>query len=107
MQVLTQRIEALERRMVERMLVDFVRPEKAKAEVPTEPEPKLAAEMVARGEVLQDAAQAEFESEVALTAGPPAAVAEPEVGLDDLKPSATISVARMNKFTLSLQAQEA
>jgi type IV secretion system protein VirD4 len=106
-QVLTERLEALERRVAERVVVDFVRPEKAKAVAPVEPEPKLAAEIVAREEVLQDAAQAEFESEVALAAGPLEAVAEPEVGLDALKPPATISVARMNKFTLSLQAQEA
>jgi hypothetical protein len=33
-QVLTQRMEALERRLAERMVVDFVRPEKAKAEAP-------------------------------------------------------------------------
>jgi type IV secretion system protein VirD4 len=89
------------------MLVDFVRPEKVKAEAPVEPEPKLAAAIVAREEVLQDATQAEFESEVALAAGPPEAFAEPEVGLDALKPLATISVARMNKFILSLQAQQA
>jgi type IV secretion system protein VirD4 len=106
-QVLTERLEALERRVAERVVVDFVRPEKAKAVAPVEPEPKLAAEIVVREEVLQDAAQAESESEVALTAGPLEAVAEPEVGLDALKPPATISVARMNKFTLSLQAQEA
>lgn len=106
-QVLAQRMEALERRLAEKMVVGFVRPEKAKTEAPVEPEPKLAAEIVAREVILQDPEQTEVDSEVALTAGLPEAVAEPEIGLTVLKPPATISVARMNKFTLRLQAQEA
>jgi type IV secretion system protein VirD4 len=93
--------------LAEKMVVDFVRPEKAKTEAPVEPEPKLAAEIVAREVILQDPEQTEVDSEVALTAGLPEAVAEPEIGLTVLKPPATISVARMNKFTLRLQAQEA
>jgi type IV secretion system protein VirD4 len=56
-------MEALERRLAERMVVDFVRPEKAKAEAPVEPEPKLAAEIVAREEIAPEAVLAAVDAE--------------------------------------------
>ena len=102
MQVLTQRMEALERKLAERMVVDFVKPEKVKAEAPVKPEPKLAAEIVAREEIVP-----EVDTEVLVTVEQAEAIAEPEVDLKVLKPPTTISVARMNKFALKLQAREA
>jgi type IV secretion system protein VirD4 len=104
--VLTQRMEALERRLAERMVVDFVRPEKAKAEAPVVPEPKLAAEIVAREETVRQAESAAKDIQAAGLAEQAAQTVAPKVPLDFLKPSKTISVARMNKFTLKVQAQE-
>jgi type IV secretion system protein VirD4 len=108
-QVLTQRMEALERRLAERMMVDFVRPEKVKTEARVEPERKLATEIVAREEAIEqtatapaDAAQAPAEISEQPKHSP-----EAQVNLEVLKPPKVISVARMNKFTLKLQAQEA
>jgi type IV secretion system protein VirD4 len=98
-QVLTQRMEALERRLADRMLVDFVRPEKAKAEAPVEPEPKLAAEIVAREEIKPKPETAGKDDGVPSTPEQAEVAAEPEVHLDALKPPMTISIARMSKFT--------
>jgi type IV secretion system protein VirD4 len=105
-QVLTQRMEALERRLAERMVVDFVRPEKVKAEAPTEPEPKLAAEIVAREEIAPEAELAAVDAEVLVTVEQAEAVAEPEVDLAALKPPITISVSRMSKFSNNLAGLE-
>jgi len=105
-QVLTQRMEALERKLAERMVVDFVRPEKVKAEAPTEPEPKLAAEIVAREEIAPEAELAAVDAEVLVTVEQAEAVAEPEVDLAALKPPITISVSRMSKFSNNLAGLE-
>jgi type IV secretion system protein VirD4 len=105
-QVLTQRMEALERRFAERMVVDFVRPVKAKAEAPVEPEPKLAAEIVAREEIAPEAEPEGVDTEVLATMGPLEAVVEPEVGLDALKPPITLSISRMSKFSQKLTGHE-
>ena len=97
-------MEALERRLAEKMVVDFVRPEKAKADAPVEPEPKLAAEIVARQEVSSKAVQAETDAEARVEGK---TAAEPEVDLDVLKPSVTIAVAKMSKFSQKLTGMEA
>lgn len=102
-QVLTARMEALERRLAERMVVDFVRPEKAKADAPVESEPKLAAEVAARQEGSAKAVRAEADAEVQVEGK---ADAEPEVDLDALKPSVTIAVAKMSKFSQKLTGME-
>jgi type IV secretion system protein VirD4 len=100
--VLTERMEALERRLADRMVVDFVRPEKVKAEAPVEPEPKLAAEIVARDEILQEVESQAIEAEVQLTPEEAVVAVEPEVDLDMLKPPMTIVVSRMSKFSQNL-----
>jgi type IV secretion system protein VirD4 len=105
-QVLTQRMEALERRLAERMVVDFVRPEKMKAEAPVEPEPKLAAEIVAWEETERQAESAAVDIQAPGLSEQAAYTIAPQVDLNFLKPPKTISLARMNKFTLKLQAQE-
>ena len=96
-QVLTQRMEALERRLAERMVVDFVR---------AEPEPKLAAEIAAREETVRQAESAAVDIQASGLAEQAARTVAPQVHLDFLKPPKTISLARMNKFTLKLQEQE-
>jgi type IV secretion system protein VirD4 len=105
-QVLTQRVEALERRLAERMVVDFVRPEKARADAPVEPEPKLAAEFVAREEVSRGAGREDTKAEVPGAVEMPQAVAATEVDLAALKPSITIAVAMMSKFSGKLRGME-
>jgi type IV secretion system protein VirD4 len=105
-QVLTQRMEALERRLAERLLVDFVRPEKAKAEAPVEPEPKLAAEIVAREDIVPEAELAAVDAEVLVTVEQAKAIAEPEVDLAALRPPVTIAVSRMSKFSNNLAGLE-
>jgi type IV secretion system protein VirD4 len=105
-QVLTQRMEALERRLAERMVVDFVRPEKVKAEAPVEPEPKLAAEIVARDEVAPEAELTAVNAEVFVTVEQAEAIAEPEVDLAALRPPITIAVSRMSKFSNNLAGLE-
>jgi type IV secretion system protein VirD4 len=97
-------MEALERRLTEKMVVDFVRPEKAKADAPMVPEPKLAAEIVARQDVAAKAVRAETDADVQAEGN---AVAAPEVDLDALKPSITIAVAKMSKFSQKLTGMEA
>jgi type IV secretion system protein VirD4 len=92
-------MEALERRLAERMVVDFVRPEKAKAGTPVEPEPKLAAEIVAREEIKPKSEPAMTDYGVPSTPEQAEVAAEPEVHLDALRPPVTISIARMSKFT--------
>jgi type IV secretion system protein VirD4 len=79
-------MEALERRLAERMVVDFVRPEKAKAEAPVEPEPKLAAEIVAREEIAPEAEPAAVNADVLVTVEQAEAIAAPEVDLAALRP---------------------
>ncbi|HRK67227.1 MAG TPA: type IV secretory system conjugative DNA transfer family protein [Hyphomonas sp.] len=106
MQVLTARMEALERRLAERMVVDFVRPEKAKADAPVEPEPKLAAETVARQDVSAKAVRTETYAEAQVVAQEPHAAAEIEVDLGALKPSVTIAVAKMSKFSQKLMGTD-
>ena len=101
-QVLTQRMEALERKLAERMVVDFVRPENVKAEAPVEPEPKLAAEIVAREEVAPEVELAAVDAEMLVTAAQPEVVAEPVVDLAVLKPPITIAVSKMSKFSQRL-----
>jgi type IV secretion system protein VirD4 len=104
-QVLTERMEALERRLAERMVVDFVRPEKAKPDSPVEPEPKLAAAVVARQEVSARAARSGADAKPAKGQEPEAEIA-PKVDLDVLKPSVTIAVAKMSKFSQKLTGME-
>ena len=104
--VLTERMEALERRLAERMVVDFVRPEKVTAEAPADPEPKLAAEIVAREEILQEAKPVSIYNEVPVIVGPPEAVIEPELDLAALKPPITIAVSKMSKFSQKLSGLE-
>jgi type IV secretion system protein VirD4 len=98
-QVLAARMEALERKLAERMVVEFVRPEKAKAEAPVEPEPKLAAEIVAREEIKPKPETAMIDDGVPSTPEQAEVAAEPDVHLDGLKPTMTISIARTNRFT--------
>ena len=97
-------IEALERRLADRIVVDFVLPEKVKAEAPVEPEPKLAAEIVAREEVLRGAGREDTKAEVPGAVEKPQDVAATEVDLAALKPSVTIAVAMMSKFPGSYEA---
>ena len=105
-QVLTQRMEALDRKLAERMVVDFVRPEKAKAEAPVEPEPKLAAEIVARDEIAPEAELAAVDAGVLVTVEQAKAIAEPEVDLAALRPPITIAVSKMSKFSNNLAGLE-
>ena len=86
--------------------MDFVRPEKAKAEAPVEPEPKLAAEIVAREEITPKAELAAVNAEVLATVEQAEAIAEPEVDLAALRPPITISVSRMSKFSNNLAGLE-
>jgi type IV secretion system protein VirD4 len=88
------------------MVVDFVRPEKAKAEAPVEPEPKLAAEIVARGEIAPEAEQAAVDTEVLVTVEQAEAIVEPEVDLAALRPPITIAVSKMSKFSNNLAGLE-
>lgn len=85
--------------MAERIVVDFVRPEKTKADTPVQPEPKLATEIVARQGVSVKTARSETDAEVQADGK---AVAAPEVDLAVLKPSVTIAVAKMSKFSQKL-----
>ncbi len=66
-QVLTARMEALEQRLADQMLVDFVRPAKVKAGTPVAPEPRLAAEIVAREEIKLKPETAMIDADVPLT----------------------------------------
>jgi type IV secretion system protein VirD4 len=101
-QVLTQRMEALERRLAERMVVDFVRPEKVKAHAPVALEPKLAAEILAREEVAPEVELAAVDTEMLVTVAQPEVVAEPVVDFAVLKPPITIAVSKMSKFSQRL-----
>ena len=100
-QVLTQRMEALERKLAERMVVDFMRPEKVKAEAPVKPEPKLAAEIVEREEIVP-----EVDTEVLVTVEQAEAIEEPEVDLAALRPPITIAISKMSKFSNNLAGLE-
>ena len=84
----------------------FVRREKAKADAPVEPEPKLAAEIVAREEIGPEVELAAVDSEVLVTLEQAEAIAEAEVDLAALKPTITISVSRMSKFSEKLTGLE-
>ena len=99
-------MEALERRLAERMVVDFVRPEKAKAEALVKPEPKLAAEIVAREEIAPEAELAAVDAEVLVTVEQAEAIAEPEVDLAALRQPITIAVSKMSKFSNNLAGLE-
>jgi type IV secretion system protein VirD4 len=99
-------MEALERKLAARMLVDFVRPEKVKTEAPVEPEPKLAAEIVAREEVVPKVELATVDAEVLVTVEQVEAIAEPEVDLGALRPPITIAVSRISKFSHNLAGLE-
>ena len=101
-QVLTQRMEALERRLAERIVVDFVRPEKVKREAPVEPQPKLAAEIVAREEIAPQAKAEAIDAKALMPPEEPEAAVEPEVHLEMLKPPTMIVVSRMSKFSQRL-----
>jgi type IV secretion system protein VirD4 len=92
-------MEALERRLAESMVVDFERTEKVKAGTPVAPEPKLAAEIVAREELKPKPEMAMIDDGVPSTPEQAEVAAEPDVHLDGLKPPMTISIARMNRFT--------
>jgi type IV secretion system protein VirD4 len=86
--------------------VDFVQPEKAKAEALVEPEPKLAAEIVAREEIAPEAELASVDTKVLVKAEQAEAIAEPEIDLAALRPPITISVSRMSKFSNNLAGVE-
>jgi len=105
-QVLTQRMEALERRLAERMVVDFVRPEKAKADAPVEPEPKLAAEIVAREVIVPKVELAAVKADLTTTMEQAEAIADLEVDLAALKPPTTIAVSKISKFSQKLTGLE-
>ena len=107
MQVLTQRMEALERRLAERMVVDFVQAGEGEGRSPVEPEPKLAAEIVARRRLHGRYQRWRQMLKLLRSRNNLHASVEAQVNLEVLKPPTAISVARMNKFTLKLQAQEA
>ena len=81
-------------------------PEKAKAEAPVEPEPKLAAEIVAREEIAPEAELAAVDAEVLVTVEQAEAIAEPEVDLAALRPPITIAVSKMSKFSNNLAGLE-
>jgi type IV secretion system protein VirD4 len=107
-QVLTQRMEALERRLAERIVVDFVRPEKSKGEAPVASEPKLAAEIVA-----EEVAKVSLQNQNLVIGAAKEAVELPitpeqrlEPDLDPLKPGQVVAVARMKRFTLKIQEPE-
>jgi type IV secretion system protein VirD4 len=70
-----------------------------KAEAAVEPEPKLAAEIVAREEIAPDAEPAAVNADVLVSAAQSEAGPELEVDLAALKPPITISVSKMNKFS--------
>ena len=102
-QVLTARMEALERRLAERMVVDFVRPELPKGNASVEPEPKLAAALLARemapGKAVPSSTDAGIRVKVQ-------GDAKPEVNLEALKPSVTMAVAKMSRFSQKLAGME-
>ena len=99
MQVLTHRMEVLERRLADRMVVDFVRREKAKAEAQFEPEPKLAAEIVARKAAVPLVEAAANDAEGPVTVAQLNVVGQPTVHLDALKLPTMPDLSRMNRFT--------
>jgi type IV secretion system protein VirD4 len=95
-------METLERRLAERMVVDFVRPEKVRTEAPIVGELKLAVEIVAREEIKPEAELAAVDADVLVTVEQAEAIAKPEVDLAALKPPMTIAVSKMNKFSQKL-----
>lgn len=99
-QGLTARMEALERRLAERM-VDFVRPEKPKSDAPVEPEPARSGDCRAARHLREGGAGRNRCQGAGYREKPEAAV-EPEVDLDALKPSVSIAVAKMSKFSQKL-----
>ena len=102
-QVLTERLEALERRVAERVVVDFVRPEKGKAEAPVEPEPKLAAEIVAKSDATHSAAPFSKSNLVSAAANAAMGNVLPSHSLDSLKPKQATAEHRMSKFTRKIE----
>ena len=63
-------------------------------EAPVEPEPKLAAGIVAREEIAPAA-----NTEALVTVTQREAIAEPEIDVAALKPTITIAVSKMSKFS--------
>jgi type IV secretion system protein VirD4 len=96
---LTERLEALERRVAERVVVDFVRQEKGNAEAPVKAEPKLAAEIVARAEKVLRVKYATGDAKAQLQPQTPEASGDPKEHLEALKPKPTIAVSKMKRFT--------
>jgi type IV secretion system protein VirD4 len=99
-QVLTERLEALERRIGERMVVDFVRPEMGNVEAPVRPEPKLAAEIVEKEKkVIGDAKTAIGNADTSVKPQKPEAIESLDDHLNTLKPKPMIAISRINRFT--------
>lgn len=98
-QVLTERLEALERRVAERVVVDFVRPEKGKAEASVAPEPKLASEFVAREEKEAAVEPTIGNAEMSVRPQKPEAIEAPNDYFEVLKPKPMIAISRINRFT--------
>ena len=106
LRALAARVEELERQAGQKMVVDFVRQEKARAgDGEVKPEPKLAAKVAApdradarrrvreaTANATEDTAGVGFSMERKL---------EPD--LDALKPRQVVAVARMNRFTQKVQ----
>jgi type IV secretion system protein VirD4 len=98
-QVLTERLEALERRVAERVVVDFVRQEKGNAEAPVKAEPKLAAEIVAREEMVTVVEAPIGNADTSVQPQRSEAIEGSDDHLNALKPKPMIAVSRMNRFT--------
>ena len=100
-QVLAQRMEALERRLADRMVLDFERPGKAKADAPAAREPTEAAAEAARTKV---PGKVGADGEARAASEKPEVAVAPQADLDALKPSVTMAVARMSRFSQKLNA---
>jgi type IV secretion system protein VirD4 len=98
-QVLTERLEALERRVAERVVVDFLRQEKGNAEAPVKAEPKLAAEIVAREEMVTVVEAPIGNADTSVQPQRSEAIEGSDDHLNALKPKPMIAVSRMNRFT--------
>lgn len=101
--VLTARMEALERRLAERTVIDCVRSEKAKTDAPVKIEPKLAAEVAALHSALQRDGLIGAGSGMSVAVGRPQA--EP-VDLAALKPSVDMAVTKMRRFSQKLAGMD-
>jgi type IV secretion system protein VirD4 len=95
-QGLTARMEALERRLAEKMVVDFVRAEKP-GSASAMAEPKLAAElMAAEKPILAQNGQSGEGANLPDLSGP-------EANLAAFRPDQIVAVARMRRFTRKIQ----